>query len=139
MRPAPLLLALACAWSLAAAQPPAPPPVPPLDEARHEAQLHQFLRELRCVVCQNESLADSTAPLAMDLKREITQRLAAGQSPQQVRDWLTQRYGDFISYTPPLKASTGLLWAGPALLALLGVVVVLRSSRRRALLQGDDA
>lgn len=130
-----LLLAAAC--SLAMAQPPAPASAQKQVEAHDEAQLRQFLRELRCVVCQNESLADSTAPLALDLKREITQRLAAGQSPQQVRDWLTQRYGDFVSYTPPLKASTGLLWAGPALLALLGVGVVLRLSRRRPANPGD--
>lgn len=124
-------LAIACGQALAQA----PTPTPPLDEV----QLRQFLRELRCVVCQNESLADSTAPLALDLKREITQRLAAGQSPQQVRDWLTQRYGDFVSYTPPLNSATGLLWIGPALLALLGVGVVLRLSRRRPAIQGDDA
>lgn len=122
-------LAIACSQALAQA------PTPPLDEV----QLRQFLRELRCVVCQNESLADSTAPLALDLKREITQRLAAGQSPQQVRDWLTQRYGDFVSYTPPLNSATGLLWIGPALLALLGVGVVLRLSRRRPAIQGDEA
>lgn len=99
--------------------------------ALDDAALRAFLRELRCVVCQNESLADSTAPLAQDLKREIGARLAAGQTPDEVRAWLTARYGDFVSYRPPLTPATGLLWAGPAGLALLGVAVVWRQARRR--------
>lgn len=102
-----------------------------------EAALRALLRELRCVVCQNESLADSTAPLAQDLKREIAARLAAGESPEAVRAWLTARYGDFVSYRPPLTPATGLLWAGPALLAAAGLAVVWRQARRRGAAGGD--
>ncbi len=86
--------------------------------------------ELRCLVCQNESLADSHAPLAMDLKREIRARMVAGDSNAQILDFLVQRYGDFVTYRPPVNARTGLLWLGPALLLAIGAVVVWRQTRR---------
>lgn len=86
--------------------------------------------ELRCLVCQNESLADSHAPLAMDLKREIRARMVAGDSNAQILDFLVQRYGDFVTYRPPVNARTGLLWLGPALLLAVGAVVVWRQTRR---------
>lgn len=86
--------------------------------------------ELRCLVCQNESLADSHAPLAEDLKREIRARMAAGDSDAQILEFLVQRYGDFVTYRPPLDARTGLLWVGPLLLLALGAGVLWRQSRR---------
>lgn len=86
--------------------------------------------ELRCLVCQNESLADSNAPLALDLKREIRARMAAGDSNAQILDFLVQRYGDFVTYRPPVNARTGLLWLGPALLLGVGGWVVWRQTRR---------
>lgn len=124
-------VALAADPGTPSAQPLAAPGGTPPAATLDDAALRAFLRELRCVVCQNESLADSTAPLAQDLKREIAARLAAGDSPEAVRAWLTARYGDFVSYRPPLTPATGLLWAGPAGLALLGVAVVWRQARRR--------
>lgn len=80
--------------------------------------------ELRCLVCQNQSLADSHAPLALDLRDQIHQQLAQGRSEQQVVDFMVQRYGDFVLYEPPLNASTALLWFGPLLLLAAGVVAV---------------
>ncbi|MCA0326068.1 MAG: cytochrome c-type biogenesis protein CcmH [Proteobacteria bacterium] len=92
-------------------------------------RLHALGSELRCLVCQNESLADSSAPLAMDLKREIRAQMQAGQSDAQIRAFLHQRYGDFVSYQPPFNAATLLLWAGPLLLLVIGGAVVWRALR----------
>ena len=94
-------------------------------------RMHQLTQDLRCLVCQNESLADSHAPLAMDLKREIRSKMEQGQSDAQIRDFLQQRYGDFVNYKPPLTASTLLLWAGPLLLLAAGGFVVWRVVSRR--------
>jgi cytochrome c-type biogenesis protein CcmH len=80
--------------------------------------------ELRCLVCQNQSLADSHAPLALDLRQQIHQQLALGQSEKQVVDFMVQRYGDFVLYEPPLNASTALLWFGPLLLLAAGVIAL---------------
>ena len=87
--------------------------------------------ELRCLVCQNETLADSQAPLAADLRNQIREQLAAGKSERDVVDFLVARYGDFVLYRPPLKASTMLLWAGPFLFVALGAFVLVRFVRRR--------
>ncbi|MFM2346726.1 MAG: hypothetical protein RL654_1479 [Pseudomonadota bacterium] len=81
-------------------------------------RMHALAAELRCLVCQNESLADSNAPLALDLKREIAQRIHAGDSDAQIIDFLVERYGDFVTYRPPWRASTLLLWLGPPALLL---------------------
>jgi cytochrome c-type biogenesis protein CcmH len=86
--------------------------------------------ELRCLVCQNQTLADSNAPLAVDLRNQIREQLQAGKSEQDVRDFMVARYGDFVLYKPPLKATTILLWVGPFLLVLLGAVVLFRRLRR---------
>ena len=85
-----------------------------------DARLHLFSSELRCLVCQNEALADSNAPLAVDLKREIRNHMEAGHSDEQIRSFLVDRYGDFVSYKPPLDARTVLLWAAPWLMILGG-------------------
>lgn len=82
-------------------------------------RFHLLTQELRCVVCQNENLADSTAPLAQDLKREIREQMAAGQSDDEIKAFLVARYGDFITYKPPVRAGTVLLWAGPLLFLLV--------------------
>ena len=86
-----------------------------------EARVNAVAAELRCLVCQNQSLADSHAPLAIDLKNQVREQLQAGHSPQQVVDYMTARYGDFVRYRPALKPTTVLLWAGPLLLVLAGV------------------
>ena len=87
--------------------------------------------ELRCLVCQNQTLADSNAPLAVDLRREIRSQLAAGASEQDVIDFMVARYGDFVLYRPPFKASTVLLWAGPFLFLIAGIWLLLRRVRRQ--------
>ena len=101
--------------------------------------MHTLTQDLRCLVCQNESLADSHAPLALDLKREIRTLMEGGQSDAQIRDFLLQRYGDFVNYNPPLRASTLLLWAGPLLLLAAGGFVVWRTVRSRAARPGEGA
>jgi cytochrome c-type biogenesis protein CcmH len=92
-------------------------------------RFHLLASELRCLVCQNESLADSNAPLAVDLKNEIRARMAAGDSDQEIRSFLVERYGDFVSYRPPVNARTLLLWLGPLLLAVGGGAVLWRGMR----------
>jgi len=88
-------------------------------------------RELRCLVCQNQTLAESNAPLAMDLRNQIRSQLAAGKSEREVVDYLVARYGDFVRYRPPLKASTLLLWAGPFVFLIGGFYLLARILRRR--------
>ncbi len=95
-------------------------------------RLYALSAELRCLVCQNESLADSRTALALDLKREMATQIAAGASDAQIRDFLVQRYGDFIRYRPPFAAHTWLLWLAPLGLLLAGVAWLLRTARRPA-------
>lgn len=120
--------------AVSAAGPAALPAVAAASQAAWQAvdadRFMALTSELRCLVCQNESLADSHAPLAEDLKREIRARMAAGDSDAQILDFLVQRYGDFVTYRPPLDARTGLLWVGPLLLLGLGAGVLWRQSRR---------
>ncbi len=105
---------------------------PLADDSALEARVEALSAQLRCLVCQNQSLADSHAGLALDLKNQVREQLRTGRDEAQVIDYMTQRYGDFVLYKPPLKASTWLLWAGPALLAALGLILGLRSVRRSA-------
>lgn len=95
-----------------------------------EARVNRLGAELRCLVCQNQTIADSHADLAVDLKNQVREQLKAGRSEQQVIDYMTERYGDFVLYRPPVKATTLLLWGGPAVLLLIGVAVYWRSLRR---------
>ena len=87
--------------------------------------------ELRCLVCQNQTIAESNAELAVDLRRQVREQIAAGRSDTEIIDYMTARYGDFVLYRPPLKAITLLLWAGPALLVVLGGWLLLRIVRER--------
>ena len=89
--------------------------------------------ELRCLVCQNQTIADSNAPLAVDLRNQIREQLAAGKSEGDVIDFMVARYGDFVLYRPPLKASTVLLWAGPFLFLLFGIWFLIRRVRKQAI------
>jgi cytochrome c-type biogenesis protein CcmH len=84
----------------------------------------KLAEQLRCLVCQNQTIAESNAELAVDLRRQVREQIAAGKSDAEIVDYMTARYGDFVLYRPPLKATTLLLWAGPALLLLLGAVVL---------------
>ncbi|SEK97600.1 cytochrome c-type biogenesis protein CcmH [Roseateles sp. YR242] len=94
------------------------------------AREFRLAHELRCVVCQNQSLAESNAPLAADMRTVIREQLQAGRSDAQVIAFFEQRYGAFVSYTPPWRPSTWLLWLGPFLIALTGLVVLVRALRR---------
>ncbi len=96
-----------------------------------ERRVTGLAHELRCLVCQNQTLADSNAPLALDLRNQIRSQLAAGKSEREVIDFMVARYGDFVLYRPPLKASTLLLWAGPFAFLVLGFYLLMRMLRRR--------
>ena len=96
-----------------------------------ERRVTNLAHELRCLVCQNQTLADSNAPLAVDLRNQIREQLASGKSERDVVDFMVARYGDFVLYRPPFKATTLLLWLGPALLVAAGCVVLVRQLRAR--------
>lgn len=99
----------------------------PLDSAKKEAQFNHLLKDLRCLVCQNQDLADSNADLAKDLRNQVYLLVKEGKSDSEISDYLTARYGDFILFKPPVKAVTYLLWFGPALFLLLGFVIFWRT------------
>ena len=88
--------------------------------------------ELRCLVCQNQNLADSDAGLAQDLRNEVLEMMRAGKSDAQIRDFLVARYGEFVLYRPPVQPTTWLLWFGPAVVLLAGLVVIVRIVRKRS-------
>ncbi|HET9399106.1 MAG TPA: cytochrome c-type biogenesis protein [Sphingomicrobium sp.] len=92
-----------------------------LPDPRQEAEAKELMEELRCLVCQGQSIADSDAELAGDMRALVRQRIAAGQKPDEVREWLIQRYGNWVSYRPPVEPVTWPLWAAPILLLLAGV------------------
>ena len=96
-----------------------------------ERRVINLAHELRCLVCQNQTLADSNAPLAVDLRNQIREQLAAGKSERDVVDFMVARYGDFVLYRPPLKATTVLLWTGPFIFLVAGFYLLLRYIRRR--------
>ena len=106
-------------------------PLPFKDHAE-ELRFQALTKQLRCLVCQNESLADSNAPLAADLRRDVFQQMQAGKSDDEIKAWLTARYSDFVLYDPPLGTRTWLLWFGPVIALLAGGAVVLVAVRRRA-------
>jgi cytochrome c-type biogenesis protein CcmH len=106
--------------------------VPTEKDAIASARAVRLAEKLRCLVCQNQTIADSNAELAQDLRQQIHEQIAAGKSDDQIVDYMVARYGDFVLYQPPLKATTVLLWAGPALLLLIAVVVAVRALRMRA-------
>jgi len=100
--------------------------------ANEEQRIRQLEEKLRCLVCQNQSLADSGAELAGDLRKQVREQVAAGKSDDEVIEFLVQRYGDFVRYDPPLKATTALLWIGPfVLLIAAGATLIIVLRRRR--------
>ena len=99
------------------------------DTPEMEADYNQLIYELRCLVCQNQNLADSDADLAKDLRRETYEMLQEGKSQQQVIEFMVERYGDFVLYRPQFKTSTYLLWLGPFLLLVIVLVIVVRRLR----------
>ncbi len=108
------------------------------NDSAQEQHFQQLTEELRCLVCQNQNLADSDAPLAQDLRQEIHDMLIEGRSDDEIRSFLVDRYGDFVLYRPALKGNTLLLWLAPALLLLVGGVVVAYNVRRHRL-TGDGS
>jgi cytochrome c-type biogenesis protein CcmH len=102
-----------------------------LDDPALEALARDISRELRCQVCQNQSIDDSNAPLAADLRRLVRERIKAGDNDAQVFQYVTQRYGDYVLLRPPLRMDTLLLWFGPAAVLLIAAVVLIIGIRRR--------
>ena len=100
-------------------------------DAAVEERLKRLAEELRCLVCQNQTIADSNAPLALDLRNQIRQQVAAGRDDDQIRTYMVERYGDFVLYRPPFKATTAVLWLGPMLLIAMGAVIFLLVVRKR--------
>ncbi len=129
-----LLFAALCAATLAAGTPPAPAVEPGemLADPALEARARAITREIRCLVCQNQSIDDSDAELARDLRVIVRERITAGDGDDQVRQYLVARYGDFVLLDPPVKPATWLLWFGPPVLLLAGAIGVGLRLRRRA-------
>ncbi len=107
------------------------------DDAALDKRVIDLAAELRCLVCQNQSLAESNAGLAVDLRNQIREQLARGASEREVVDFMVARYGDFVLYRPPLKASTFFLWFGPFVLLIAGIYVLIRRIRRQRTMNGQ--
>jgi cytochrome c-type biogenesis protein CcmH len=119
-----LIISAAAVWGGEAA--------PAAEDPALERRVMTLSAELRCLVCQNQSLADSNAPLAVDLRNQVRDKMRAGMSDQQIVDFMVVRYGDFVLFRPPFKLSTALLWLGPLLLLVAGIAaLVYRLTRRR--------
>jgi cytochrome c-type biogenesis protein CcmH len=104
---------------------------PAADDPVLERRAMKLAAELRCLVCQNQSLADSHADLAIDLKNQVRSQIREGRSDAQIREYMVARYGDFVLYSPPWKATTVLLWAGPFVLLIAGALVLVAYMRNR--------
>ncbi|SDQ37501.1 cytochrome c-type biogenesis protein [Pseudoxanthomonas sp. CF125] len=126
-----LLLAMLLLSPLARAQVSDPTPLQFRDAAQEE-RFHQLTAELRCVMCQNQSLADSNAQIAHDLRREVLDLMNQGKSDAEIKRFLVERYGEFVLYKPDVASNTWLLWFGPALLLLAGAAIVFRIVRKRS-------
>lgn len=147
MRPGARLALGLAAWALVAGTPavvvaePATPAAATAAAATADPALERRLQditaELRCLVCQNQTVADSGSGLADDLRREVRQQLAAGKTDREVIEFMTQRYGDFVLYRPPVRAGTWLLWFGPALLLVAALGALAVALRRRARLPAE--
>lgn len=105
---------------------------PQFTDAAEQARFHHLTSELRCVMCQNQSLADSNAQIARDMRREVLSLMREGHDDAQIKHFLVERYGEFVLYRPEVASNTWLLWFGPALVLLGGGLVVWRIVRRRA-------
>lgn len=132
-----LLIALAAllAMPVMAQQgmPPAPYAYTQLEDPALEAEAVELMETLRCLKCQSQSIHDSDAPMAGDMRHQVRSRLLAGESPEQIRAWLTQRYGDYVSYEPQVSSTTWPLFAIPLLLLLVvGLILLRRLGKRRS-------
>lgn len=122
---------LALAFMAAAFPAVAVDPAERLDDPALEARAREISKELRCLVCQNQSIDDSDAPLARDLRILVRERLSAGDSDEEVRNFVVARYGDFVLLRPPFNWQTALLWGGPFLVLLAGIAAIVTAARRR--------
>ncbi|HEX8216755.1 MAG TPA: cytochrome c-type biogenesis protein, partial [Allosphingosinicella sp.] len=102
-----------------------------LPDARQEAEAKALMETLRCIVCQGQSIADSDADMAGDMRALVRRRIQAGEPPEDIRRWLVERYGNWVSYSPPVEPTTWPLWAAPILLLLVGVLLGRGRFRRR--------
>ena len=100
------------------------------DTEKQSQRYQKLIAELRCLVCQNQTLADSNADLAVDLKNIVQQKIFAGESDQQILQFMTDRYGDFVLYRPPFKSNTLLLWLGPSAFLIIGLFIIVAYIRR---------
>lgn len=110
--------------------PPAPYAYEQLNDPAKEARAKALMEELRCLVCQGQSIADSDAPLAGDMRHEVRSKIAAGESPDEIKAWLVARYGNWVTYDPPFDGATALLWLGPLLFLAIGGWLVFGRFRR---------
>jgi cytochrome c-type biogenesis protein CcmH/NrfF len=136
-----LLALLAMPAAAQDAMPPAPYAYNQLDDPALEADAAALMATLRCLKCQSQSIADSDAPMAGDMRHQVRSRILAGESPEQIRAWLIARYGDYVSYNPTVSATTWPLFAVPVLLILIvGAVLARRLGKRRGdVAEGDPA
>lgn len=109
-----------------------------LEDPALQARFEQIAKDLRCLVCQNESIADSNVELASDLRRQVREMLVAGKSDEAIFDFMTDRYGDFVRFNPPLEPKTMLIWGAPFIVLLLGVGIIFRVVRGRSRMPLDD-
>ena len=129
--PVPLLLLLAAPALADSNLPPAPYANRQIEDPAKEAEARRLMETLRCLVCQGQSIADSDAEMAGDMRALVRQRIVAGETPGEVRQWLIQRYGDYVTYDPPLTPMTVPLWLAPLILLGLGGILAARSFKRR--------
>ena len=126
-----LLVLLAAPLAAQDSLPPAPYAYRQLDDPALEAEAQALMETLRCLKCQSQSIADSDAPMAGDMRHQVRSRLAAGERPDEIRAWLVERYGDYVSYEPRVTSTTWPLFLVPVLLLALALLVVSRRLRRR--------
>lgn len=109
-----------------------------LEDPRLQTRFEQITQQLRCLVCQNESIADSNADLAVDLRQQVREMLVAGKSNDAIFDFMTARYGEFVRFNPPLEPKTLAIWGAPFIMLLLGGVIIYRVARQRGRMPVDD-
>ena len=109
-----------------------------LEDAALQARFENIAKDLRCLVCQNESIADSNVELASDLRRQVREMLVAGKSDDEIFDFMTDRYGEFVRFNPPVDRKTVLIWGAPFIVLLLGVAIIVRIVRGRSRMPLDD-
>jgi cytochrome c-type biogenesis protein CcmH len=109
-----------------------------LEDPALQSRFESIAKELRCLVCQNESIADSNAELAVDLRRQVREMLVAGKSDDAIFKYMTDRYGDFVRFAPPLGPKTFLIWGAPFIVLILGVGIIFRVMRQRSRMPLDE-